>query len=173
LGPLASIAFVIAHMLASLLFVPRSVMAVVASTLFGFWTACFLAIVGATAGALVGFLVARYLNAGLIVPEEMKRIGPSLQRAERGGWRAVALVRLVPILPHAAANYALGLTRLNIGAYTIGSLIGMLPETYVFIQLGVSGRRALDSGAWVEPVLWGLAFVILSFVLPKLLRGRS
>ena len=169
-GPLIPVAFVVAHAIASLLFVPRSIMAVVATLLFGFWPACWWATVGSTVGAMIGFLIARYINSGFIVPEEMKRVGPLLQRAEDGGWRAVAIVRLMPLLPHTLVNYALGLTRLSLAEYTLGSLAGMLPETYVFVNLAVSGRRALDGGAWIAPMAWGLALIGLSVVLPKLLR---
>jgi len=169
-GPLVPVAFVLAHVLASLLFVPRSVMAIVATLLFGFWEACWWSTLGSIAGAMTGFLIARYINSGFIVPEEMKRIGPILERAEEGGWRAVAIVRLLPLLPHALINYALGLTRLSLAEYTLGSLAGMLPETYVFVNLAVTGRRALDGGAWMAPMAWGLALVGLSVVVPRLLR---
>ena len=169
-GPFVPIAFVLVHILASLFFVPRSVMAVVATLLFGFWPSCWWATLGSTMGAMTGFLIARYINSGFIVPEEMKRIGPILERAEAGGWRAVAVCRLLPLLPHSLVNYALGLTRLSLGEYTLGSLAGMLPETYVFVNLAVAGRAALDGGAWVAPLAWGLALVGLSVVLPRLLR---
>jgi uncharacterized membrane protein YdjX (TVP38/TMEM64 family) len=169
-GPLVPVVFVLAHVLASLVFVPRSVMAVVATLLFGFWQACWWSSLGSIAGAMAGFLIARYINSGFIVPEEMKRIGPILERAEDGGWRAVAIIRLVPFFPHALTNYALGLTRLSLAEYTLGSLAGMLPETYVFVNLAVSGRRALDGGAWMAPAAWGVALIGLSVVVPKLLR---
>lgn len=172
-GPLIPLVFVIAHIAASLVFVPRSVMAVVASMLFDFWPACLWAITGSMAGAIMGFAIARYVNAGLIVPENLARVGPALQRAEEGGWRAVALVRLLPVLPHALANYVLGLTRLSLSEYTIGSFIGMLPETYVFVNLAFSGRQALGGGTWIEPLLWGLAFLAVSILVPKFLRRFS
>jgi uncharacterized membrane protein YdjX (TVP38/TMEM64 family) len=169
-GPFIPVVFVAVHIAASLVFVPRSVMALVASMLFGFWAACLWAMVGSMAGAMVGFIFARYINGGLIVPENLKRIGPTLQRAEEGGWRAVALVRLLPVLPHALTNYVLGLTRLSIGGYALGSFVGMAPETYVFVNLAFSGRQALDGGTWIEPLLWGLVFLALSLAVPKLLR---
>jgi uncharacterized membrane protein YdjX (TVP38/TMEM64 family) len=169
-GVLVPAVFVIAHILASLLFVPRSAMAIVATLLFGFWEACWWSTVGSIVGAMTGFLIARYINSGFIVPEELKRIGPILERAEEGGWRAVAIVRLLPLLPHALINYALGLTRLSLAEYTLGSLAGMLPETYVFVNLAVSGRHALDGGAWMAPMAWGLALIGLSVVVPRLLR---
>jgi uncharacterized membrane protein YdjX (TVP38/TMEM64 family) len=173
LGPLVSIAFILTHVLASLFFVPRSVLAIAASTLFGLWGAVLWSTLGSVGGAVAGFLLARYLNAGWLVPEEMQTVGPLLRRAETGGWRAVAIVRLIPILPHALTNYGLGLTQLRLLPYAFGSLVGMLPETYVFVRLGVSGRRALESGAWIEPLLWGAALIALSFVVPRLFRRQQ
>lgn len=169
-GPMVPLAFVGMHVLASLLFVPRSIMAIVATLLFGFWAACGWAMLGSTAGAVAGFLIARYINSGFIVPEDLRRIGPLLERAEDGGWRTVAVIRLLPLLPHALINYALGLTRLSLSDYTLGSIAGMLPETYVFVNLAATGRRALDGGAWIEPMAWGLALIGLSVFVPKLLR---
>lgn len=169
-GPLMPAIFIAAHVVTSLVFVPRSVMAVVAGSLWGFWAASLWSLLGATAGATAGFLLARYVNAGWLVPEEMKRVGPFLQRAESGGWRTVTLVRLIPVLPHALTNYSLGLTRLRLADYVLGSFFGLIPHTFVFVNLGLSGRRALDGGAWLEPMLWGLAFLALTMVLPRLLR---
>lgn len=172
-GPFMPLIFVAAHVVASLIFVPRSVMAVVAGAMWGFWAASLWSLVGATAGATAGFLLARYVNAGLLVPEEMKRIGPLLQRAESGGWRTVTLVRLIPILPHALTNYSLGLTRLRVFDYVLGSFFGLVPHTFLFVNLGITGRRALDGGAWLEPMLWGLGFLGLTMLLPRLLRRVS
>ena len=95
-------------------------------------------------GAVAGFLIARYVNAGLIEPRVMPRFGPVLQRAEAGGWRAVAALRLIPVLPHSVANYALGLTRLPLGAYALGSLLGQLPMTIAYVDLGAAGGKMLD-----------------------------
>lgn len=172
-GPFMPLIFIAAHVVASLAFVPRSVMAVVAGAIWGFWAASLWSLVGATIGAAAGFLLARYVNAGLLVPEDMKRVGPLLQRAESGGWRTVTLIRLIPILPHALTNYSLGLTRLSVFDYVLGSFFGLVPHTFVFVNLGITGRRALDGGAWLAPMLWGLAFLALTMVLPRLLRRAS
>jgi uncharacterized membrane protein YdjX (TVP38/TMEM64 family) len=172
LGPLLPLGYLLAHVVASLAFVPRSVMAIVAAALWGFWAACAWSLIGATGGALAGFLLARYVNAGLVVPEEMKRIGPLLERAERGGWRTVMTVRLIPVLPHALTNYTFGLTRVSLRDYALGSFLGLLPHTIIFVNLGLSGRRALEGGAWLEPMLWGFGLLALSLVVPKLLPRR-
>lgn len=100
-----------------------------------------------------------------------------LGRVERGGWRGVALARLVPVIPHSLTNYALGLTRLRLGAYAFGSLLGQLPLTIAYADLGAAGGRALIGAAdWGHQVLWpsliGVAALALSLLIPAVARRR-
>ncbi len=166
------LAFVAYHVVATLCFVPRFVMGAVAGALFGFWWGALWSMVGAMAGAAAGFLIARYVNAGLLVPEDIPRVGRWLERAERGGWKAVAILRLVP-LPHPITNYALGLTRIGFGAYLWGSLLGLVPSTFAYVDFGLGGRNAaFGVGNWVTPVLWGVGLLALSALLSRLFRSR-
>jgi uncharacterized membrane protein YdjX (TVP38/TMEM64 family) len=166
------LAFVAYHVVATLCFVPRFVMGAAAGALFGFWWGALWSMVGAMAGAAAGFLIARYVNAGLLVPEDIPRVGRWLERAERGGWKSVAVLRLVP-LPHPITNYALGLTRIGLGAYLWGSLLGLVPSTFAYVDLGLGGRNAaFGLGNWVTPVLWGVGLLALSALLSRLFRSR-
>lgn len=172
--PATPILFLLVHLAASLLFIPRTLLAIAAGLLFGIGGGIFWATVGSVGGAVAGFLVTRYVNSGLIDPESMPRIGPVLLKAERGGWRAVAALRLVPLLPHSLANYALGLTRLSLASYTFGSLLGQLPMTVAYVDLGAAGERVASGRAgWLEPTLIGVAALVLSLVLPRLWAKRS
>jgi uncharacterized membrane protein YdjX (TVP38/TMEM64 family) len=86
-----------------------------------------------------------------------------LEKAERDGWRMVAIVRLIPALPHSVANTALALTRIGWGDYLIGSFLGMLPMTLVQVDVGAAGGQMLQgSNGWV-----------VSLVLLVLLFGTS
>lgn len=173
-APLAPLIFVLAHIVASLIFVPRTLLAVVAGLLFGAIGGFIWAMVGSTLGAVAGFLLARYVNSGLIDPESLPRLGPLLLRAEAGGWRAVALVRLIPVIPHPVTNYGLGLTRLSLASYTLGTLVGQIPMTVAYVEFGTAGDRLLSSGAnWLLPTLIGLAVVLASILLPRLVARRN
>jgi uncharacterized membrane protein YdjX (TVP38/TMEM64 family) len=172
--PAAPLAFLGIHIVASLIFFPRTVLAVAAGAMFGAWAGTLWAALGATIGAVAGFLLARYVNGGLVDLESMQRLGPVLLRAERGGWRAVAVLRLIPVIPHALTNYALGLTRLSLGGYAFGSLIGQLPMAVACADFGAAGERLAAGGAgWLTPTLIGLAVLGLSVVVPKLAARKS
>jgi uncharacterized membrane protein YdjX (TVP38/TMEM64 family) len=172
--PAAPLAFIAVHIAASLVFVPRTLLAIVAGLLFGAFWGIVWGVLGSIAGAVMGFLVARYLGSGLIRFQRATRITPLLERIERGGWRAVTLLRLIPIIPHSLANFGLGLTRLPLGAYTLGSLIGQLPLTIAYAELGAAGERLLIGGAgWLQPTLIGLAVLSLSLLSPGYFNRRS
>jgi len=176
-NPIAPLVFLFAQVAASLFFVPRTVLAVAAGLLFGMWWGLLWAALGSLGGAVAGFLVSRYLHTGLRWHADPARLGALFRYAEGGGWRMVAVVRLVPIIPHSLTNYALGLTRVRLGAYAWGSLLGQLPLTVAFVDLGAAGGRVLVGAAnWRADILWpsliGLAALGLSLLFPLLLRRR-
>jgi uncharacterized membrane protein YdjX (TVP38/TMEM64 family) len=170
---LAPLVFLLLQMVASLIFFPRTVLAVAAGAVFGVWGGTLWSALGSVLGAVAGFLLARYVNGGLVDLESLKRLGPVLLRAERGGWRAVAALRLIPVIPHTLANYALGLTRLELGEYALGSLLGQLPMTIACADFGAAGETlAAGRAGWVAPTLIGVAVLVLSAALPRLLARK-
>jgi uncharacterized membrane protein YdjX (TVP38/TMEM64 family) len=182
-NPMAPLAFVAVHIAASLFFVPRTLLALGAGLVFGMWWGIVWAALGSLAGAVAGFLAARYIRSGFVDRamlakwDRPARLAALLARAERGGWRMVAVLRLVPIIPHSLTNYALGLTGLRLGAYAVGSLLGQLPLTIAYADLGAAGARALFGGAdWRHEVVWpsliGVAALVLSLLIPVVARRR-
>ena len=172
--PVAPLGFLAVHVAASLLFVPRTLLAIVGGMLFGLGWGILWAELGSVGGAVAGFLLARYVNSGFIVPEGGARFGAIFRRVERGGWRAVALLRLIPAVPHSVANYGLALTRLPLGAYAFGSLIGQLPMTIAYVEFGAAGERWLLGGTgWMVPTLIGFGALSLSLLAPGYARWRT
>jgi uncharacterized membrane protein YdjX (TVP38/TMEM64 family) len=171
-NPWAPLVFIAAHIVVSLVFIPRTIMSIAAGLIFGLWWGIALTVIGSMAGALAGFAVARQLR-GTPIATDGKRwvewVTRLQDRIERGGWRGVALIRLVPIMPHTPVNYAFGLSRIPLSAYSIGSFVGLLPTTILFVDIGAAGGQVMaGSWNWLEPSLIGLAAIAASFLLPKL-----
>ena len=172
--PAAPLGFLAAHIAASLVFMPRTLLAIVAGLLFGTGWGIVWAELGSVAGAAAGFLLARYVGSELLDFQPGSRVRSLSEWVERGGWRAVALLRLIPIMPHSVANYGLGLTALPLGAYAFGSLIGQLPLTIAYVELGAAGGRLLaGSTGWIEPTFIGFAALSLSLLFSAYFRRRS
>lgn len=167
----APLVFLAVHVAASLLFVPRTLLAIVAGIVFGVWWGTLWAALGSVLGAGAGFFVARYVNGGLIDAAAWQRLSGPMARVERGGWRAVATIRLLPVIPHTLTNYALGLTRLRALPYLLGSLAGQLPLTIAYAELGAGGGQALRGAHdWVLPTAIGAAALALSLLIPLIAR---
>ena len=174
-NPLAPLVFIALHIVASLVFVPRTLLALGAGLMFGMWWGALWAALGSLMGAIAGFLLARYLGGGLTERAAWSRTAALLERAGNGGWRMVAVLRLVPVIPHSLTNFALGLTGVRLGAYALGSLLGQLPLTIAYADLGAAGGRALLGGAdWQKAALWptvvGLTVMALSLAFPLVMR---
>jgi uncharacterized membrane protein YdjX (TVP38/TMEM64 family) len=172
--PAAPLVFLALHIAASLLFVPRTLLALVAGLIFGVGWGLVWAATGSLAGAVTGFLLARCLSAGVTDAAWAARIRPVLDKVEQGGWRGVAILRLIPVIPHSLANYGLGLTRLRLGPYVLGSLLGQLPMTIAYVDFGAAGGRLMFDGAgWLGPSLIGAVVLTLSLFIPALVRRRA
>lgn len=159
-SPLAPLVFVVLQVAASLVFIPRTFLGIAAGLMFGFLWGSVLAITGALAGAAAGFALWRWIGEGQVDLEKTPWLGPLLEKAERDGWRMVAIVRLIPALPHSVANTALALTRIGWLDYLVGSFLGMLPMTLVQVDVGAAGGQMLAgrSGWVVSLVLLALLF---------------
>ena len=172
--PAAPLIFLALHIIASLTFVPRSLLGVAAGIVFGAWWGLVWAALGSVVGAIAGFLLARYVHSAVFDRARWARFAAILERAERGGWRMVTLIRLVPVIPHSLSNYALGLTRLRLGDYALGSLLGQLPLTVATVDLGAAGERvARCAGDWLWPTAIGLGALVLTIVIPAFVRKRQ
>jgi uncharacterized membrane protein YdjX (TVP38/TMEM64 family) len=72
------------------------------------------------------------------------------------GLKVVLLLRLSPLVPYNALNYALALTGVRFRDYVLGSWIGMLPGTVLYIWLGAGARSlaAVVTGTGERPAAW-------------------
>lgn len=136
-GPLAPIAFIAVCALAEVAFVPGSLLTITAGVIFGLGWGATYAFVGATFGSVIAFLMARHMvrrpvEKWLAKSSRLRAFDAAL---EHDGLKAVFLVRLTPLIPFNALNYALGVTRIRFRDYLLGS-IGMLPGSLLYAYYG-------------------------------------
>ena len=106
--------------------------------------------VGASIGACLAFLVARYLVRDTIEQRLQRHssFGAIDHAIGQEGRKIVFLLRLSPVFPFNLLNYALGLTSIRFADYSIACL-GMIPGTFLYTYYGkIAGDVAqLASGA--------------------------
>lgn len=171
LGLLAPLAYLGLYVIGTISFLPGILFALAGGALFGPVWGSLLNLVGATIGASLAFLIARYLAGDWVAARTGGRLKRLIEGVEAEGWRFVAFVRLVPLFPFNLTNYALGLTRIRFTTYGVTSFMCMAPGATAYTWLGHAGREALAGDA--SAVRYGLmALGLLATVafLPRLVR---
>jgi uncharacterized membrane protein YdjX (TVP38/TMEM64 family)/rhodanese-related sulfurtransferase len=170
-GAWAPAGFVLIYAAGTVLFFSGALLSLAGGALFGPVWGTVWNLLGATLGATLAFLIARSLGADWVA----HRLGGRLRRLVDGvaeeGWRFVALMRLVPLVPFNLLNYALGLTRISLSAYVLASAVCMLPGAIAYTWLGYAGRSAAAGNSsalrYALPALGVLAMIAF---LPRLFR---
>jgi uncharacterized membrane protein YdjX (TVP38/TMEM64 family)/rhodanese-related sulfurtransferase len=169
-GPVAPLLFMVIYTLAAVLFLPGSVITLAGGALFGPVLGTFYNLTGATLGATLAFLIARYLASDWVAEKTGGRVQQLINGVEGEGWRFVAFVRLVPLFPFNLLNYALGLTRLRLLHYIVATYIFMLPGAIAYTYLGYAGREAVAGGeGMIQKGLLALALLAVVAFLPRLI----
>jgi uncharacterized membrane protein YdjX (TVP38/TMEM64 family)/rhodanese-related sulfurtransferase len=173
LGLLAPFAYLGLYAAGTIAFLPGALFALGGGALFGPVWGSLLNLVGATIGASLAFLIARYLAGDWAAARTGGRLQRIIGGVEAEGWRFVAFVRLVPLFPFNLTNYALGLTRIRFAAYVITSFICMAPGAIAYTWLGHAGREALaGDAAAIRYGLMALGLLAAIAFLPRLARRR-
>lgn len=166
-GPLL---FMLIYVIGTVFFLPGAVLTLAGGALFGPAFGTFYNLTGATIGAMIAFLAARYLAHGWVEKKTGGRLKQLKQGVEGEGWKFVAFVRLVPLFPFNVLNYALGLTKIKFSHYSIATYIFMLPGAFAYTYLGYVGREAVAGGdGLIQKVVLALALLAIVGFLPGLI----
>ena len=154
LGPAGLLVYALAYALATVFLLPGSLLTLAAGAAFGLLPGFGSVLVGATLGLALAFLVSRHLARRRV--EDWIQSKPRFAAVDRAvakeGWKIVFLTRLSPIFPFNFQNYAYGLTRIPFWHYTLASMVGILPGTFLYVYLGSAGRSGLEAAAGGEGV---------------------
>ena len=157
-GALSGVLLCLAWIPAAVLVVPGSVLTLGTGFLLGPGWGLLVISIGSTLGATAAFLVGRKLGRDW-VRERLgghERLSGVDGAIEREGLKVVLLLRLSPLIPYNALNYALSLTGVSLRDYVIGSWLGMLPGTVLYVALGAGARSlaAAMTGAGERTEAW-------------------
>lgn len=174
-------AFIIVYFVATILFIPGSILTLGAGFTFamafglggGVVLGLLAVFLGAASGAIVAFIIGRYLLREQMLKLTKKYvIFEALESAlEKNGLRIFTLLRLSPIVPFNVINYVAGVTSVTFRDYVI-SLFAILPGTILYVFLGASAGSLTESAASgdnstvsITVAVVGSLFGILSIVM--------
>jgi pyruvate/2-oxoglutarate dehydrogenase complex dihydrolipoamide dehydrogenase (E3) component/uncharacterized membrane protein YdjX (TVP38/TMEM64 family) len=167
----AGLLFLLDYILVTAFSLPISTLLTLAGgALFGLVWGSVLVSFGASIGASIAFLTARYLLRDVATrrfPGMFERLNDGI--AKDGAFYLLSL-RLVPAVPFFAVNLLAGLTSLSLARFYLASQIGMLPATIIYVNAGASLGGLAGHGAIFTPrLVTGLVLLaILPLAAPRL-----
>lgn len=157
MGVAGILIFVAVYAAGTVLLAPGAILTIGAGFAFGFWRG-FLAIsAGATLGASLAFLVARFIARDKVEAiaqrnDKFRKIDNAIGKQ---GAKLVFLLRLSPVIPFNLSNYLYGLTGVRFWPHVLASWTGMMPGTLLYVYIGTASKAAVSAATGGEAVKHG------------------
>jgi len=147
---------------------PGTPLTLLTGSIFGVWFGTLVALIGNTIGAVLAFLLARYIfkEYAQSLIERYPRIKKYVAQLQERGLSTILFLRLVPLFPFNATNFLLGVTPVPLRTYLLGSFIGMIPGTFLFVYLGGSLRMLSPLNIGLS-VLGIIALIVIGRIYEK------
>ena len=117
-GPWFPLAFLGAHIVATVVPIPRTAFTLAAGLLFGPVLGVAIAVIASTASAVIAMLLVRAAGWRLNRLVRHRSIETVDERLRQRGWLAILSLRLIPAVPFSAINYAAGASTVRPLPYT-------------------------------------------------------
>ena len=147
MGVAGGIVFAACYALAVAFSIPGGlVLTIAGGFLFGPFAGTLYTVLGATTGATLLFLAARYALADAL----RGKVGGAIDKMEAGFNRHpmsyMLILRLVPVFPFWLVNLVPAFLGVPLRVYAAGTVLGIVPATFVYALLGDGAGAALDAG---------------------------
>jgi len=148
-----------------------TILTLCAGAIFGSVTGTLVVNVGATIGAMLAFLVARFLLRDWVEKKFGAKLKPFNDGFSKNAINYILFLRLVPLFPFFLVNLVSGLTKIRLPVYFFGTMFGILPGTFVYANAGsnLASINQLSDIASLE-VLGAFALLGLFALIPTLYK---
>ncbi|HEY9675021.1 MAG TPA: TVP38/TMEM64 family protein [Waterburya sp.] len=181
LGPVGALAYIALYIVATVAFLPGSIITLGGGAIFGVVLGSIYVFIGASLGATVAFLIGRYLARDWVFKqiagnEKFRKIDEAVGEE---GFKIVFLTRLSPVFPFNLLNYAFGVTGVSLKGYLLG-FIGMIPGTVMYVylgslagactQIGIKTQHANSIAEWTMRIIGFIATVGVTLFVTRIAR---
>ncbi len=166
--PLAPFIFIGVYSISVVFAIPASILSIAAGPLFGFWQGLIYVIIASNIGCHISYFIAKLLGKDAILKyfKGNDFINSATTKAQENAFVFMMYVRLIPLFPFAAVNYLSGILNIEYKKYALGTFLGMIPGTAVYVYLGFSASNIQDNplSLIVSIVVLALFTVIVTIV---------
>lgn len=166
--------YMFSYIAAVVFFLPAaSLMTIIGGFLFGIRSAASYAICAATLGAVISFLLIRYLIGSIIQKRYAEQLHTFNHAMQQNGTFYLLRVRFIPLIPFAIINVLAGLTRISVWNFIWTTAVGIVPTTLVFTFAGRQLAAVSCAADLVSvPMLLALGCIMCLALLSFLFESR-
>ena len=163
-GSLAALIYIIFFTLRTLVFVlPYFIMVIIGGNIFGQLPGFLYSMAAVFTSASLAFFLARYLGKDFARRFVKGKLQELDFKVETHGFRIILLMRLSSVVPFDIFNYAAGVTRMRYKDFILGTVLGIIPETFSLTYVGSNIFNPL-SGKFLA----ALGLLLLTVAIPYL-----
>lgn len=178
-GVYAPLIFILIYTVGSAILFPGVILTFIGAILFGTSLGTLYNLVGATIGAILCFLIAKNLGHKFIDKIIRKRyhefdrlVSKSI---EKSPFKAIFVLRLIPLVPYNALNLVSGLTKISLKDYSLATFFGMIPGAFIYTYLFATLGEKVFTGVTLNDILTkevilALSLFIILMLIPLLLK---
>lgn len=170
-GYLAPFIYILCFTILPIAFFPVPILALAAGLLFGFLPDTIYTLIGAVLNSSIMFLMAKVLAKDAVtnllqrkLPENWSSFLFNLD--EKKGFGIIFILRLIPAMPYNLINYGAGLTSIKFSSYMLATILGILPGTLVFLNIGNQALN-IHNPAFMVSIILLILLTIFSLILGK------
>lgn len=171
--------YMVIYMITASLSIPGAAfLTVLGGFLFGLIPAACAAIVSATIGATIAFLLVRFGIGSWLHKRYKSPLRTFNEEFERSGIYYLVFLRFMPFFPFFLTNILIGLTNISITTFVITTLLGIIPGTLVYANAG-SQLSTIDKWQDIASPSVIISFVLLALfslvplIIKKFINYRS
>lgn len=177
-GEAADLVYVLSWVILPIFLFPVPIIAFVGGALFGLFKGTILTLIGASINASIMLYISRYLAKDLINEYIFSKIkNEKLKKNlktdnQKALFTIFIILRFTPLVSFNAENYLAGLTNIKLSTHIIETLIGVLPGTIIFLNVGDKIIGNSIPAIVIAIVLLIILAIVPTFVGKNILRKK-
>ena len=171
-GPLI---YILLYAVRPLILFPSTLLTIAGGFVFGPVLGVVYTVLASNISSTVAFFVGRYFGSDLLQDDGSDNLVQRYARRMRmNSFETVIIMRFI-FLPYDAVSYLAGFLRINYWAFILATALGSIPGTIAFIGFGSSIESFSGVLPKLDPVTFGISFVILivSLILSRIFKKRE
>jgi uncharacterized membrane protein YdjX (TVP38/TMEM64 family) len=144
---------------------------VLSGFLFGTLLGTGIVAISATIGATIAFLLVRFFFRDYVTSKFGTKLRVVNDELRGNGFKDILILRLTPIVPFSLINVAAPLTSICVRDFSLATLFGTLPFTFVYVNAGTQIASVESVGDIVSfPTILGISLIVIAATVPPVIR---